>query len=246
MFAILGEILFETLTSPQGFRASTKYIYAEHQVVEAPPRLQWLTDGLERISLDLGFHAAFTNPKTQMDALRAAANDHQARALVFGNGIHRGYFIIEEIEEIHQQSADDGSFVSISARIQLREWVPGSEFDPNAAARMLAAAPGIVVQAIGGSSLEGGTAIAAPSPTIAGLITAFNPNQSIGPSNPTPSSSILQLSQPGAEQGLNYSWAKYESRGVSGILSSPSAGSPPAQSIQPADVLPSNIVRAAN
>jgi hypothetical protein len=89
MYALLGEIFFEVLTSPEVFRSTTDYHYAEHKVVEARPRLQWLATELQKISLDLGFHVAFTNPATQMNQLRRAAEDHQARALVFGNGVHR-------------------------------------------------------------------------------------------------------------------------------------------------------------
>src|SRR5438067_51253 len=130
MFALLGEIVFQTLTSPEGWHSSTEYSYAEHKVVEARPRLQWMAQELQKVSLELGFHVAFTNPATQMNLLRAAAEDHQARALVFGNGVHRGYFVIEALEEIFQQTADDGSYVAISARVELREWVPGADFDP--------------------------------------------------------------------------------------------------------------------
>jgi len=142
MFALLGEILFEVLISPEAFRASNAYSYAEHKVIEARPRLQWLSTDLQKISLDLGFHVAFTNPAQQMNLLRAAAEDHQARPLVFGNGLHRGYFVIESLEETHQQLADDGSYVAISARVELREWVPGADFDPFAPPRRSTPPPG--------------------------------------------------------------------------------------------------------
>src|SRR5215469_13528817 len=107
MFAVLGEIVFDTLTSPEALRASSEYHYAQHKVVEAQPRLQWLANELQKITLDLGFHLAFTNPTTQMNLLQAAAEDHQARALIFGNGVHRGYFVIESLEETFHQTADD-------------------------------------------------------------------------------------------------------------------------------------------
>jgi phage protein U len=125
MFALLGEIFFEVLTSFQGFRACSEYSYAEHKVVEAPPRLQWIADGLQHIELEMGFHVAFTSTVLMMLALRTAAEQHQAMPLVFGNGVFRGYFVIESIEETHQQLADDGSYVAISARVELREWAPG-------------------------------------------------------------------------------------------------------------------------
>jgi phage protein U len=147
MFAILGEITFQVLTSFEGFRSSSDYRYAEHKVVEARPRLQWLAQELQKISLEMGFHVAFTNPATQMNLLRAAGEDHQARALVFGNGVHRGYFVIESLEETHQQLADDGSFIAISARAELREWVPGAAFDPFAPPQTAIPPPGILFAA---------------------------------------------------------------------------------------------------
>ena len=75
MFAVLGEIVFEVLTSPESFQLAAAYSYAEHKVVEAAPRLQWLANELARISLKLRFHVAFTSPKAQMDTLRAAGED---------------------------------------------------------------------------------------------------------------------------------------------------------------------------
>jgi hypothetical protein len=38
------------------------------------------------------FHISFTDPAAQLAALLAAADDHQARALVLGNGVFRGFF----------------------------------------------------------------------------------------------------------------------------------------------------------
>jgi phage protein U len=153
MFAVLGEITFEVLTSFESFRSASDYRYAEHKVVEDRPRLQWLAQELQKISLEMGFHIAFMaftslrDPATAMNMLRAAAEDHQARALVFGNGVHRGYYIIENIEETHQQLADDGSFIAISARVELREWVPGAAFDPFAPPQTATPPPGILFDA---------------------------------------------------------------------------------------------------
>ena len=147
MFGQFGECVFENLTSPQAFRSVSEYTYAEHGVVHAAPRLQWMANDLQKIWLELGFHVAFVNPKIQMDLLRAAAEDHQARALVFGNGVHRGYFVIESLEETHHQLADDGGFIAISARVELREWVPGAAFDPFAPPQTATPPPGIIFAA---------------------------------------------------------------------------------------------------
>jgi phage protein U len=94
MFAVFGEILFEVLSSPSGFESSRSWDYAEHRVVKDRPKLQWIANALESLELDFHFHASFTDPSAQLDALTAAADDHNERPLVFGNGVHRGYFIV--------------------------------------------------------------------------------------------------------------------------------------------------------
>jgi phage protein U len=234
MYALLGEIVFEVLTSPEVFRSTTDYHYAEHKVIEARPRLQWLATELQKISLDLGFHVAFTNPATQMNRLRRAAEDHQARALVFGNGVHRGYFVVESIEETHHQDADDGSFVAISARVELCEWVPGGVgLDPLAPPRRSAPPPGIVTV----SPAFAQTGSAAP----AGSAPTFNPFQPIGLHNLLPTSAIVQLGQAGAGPGVTYSAATYSQPGVSGIVRSGPAAALPGNI---GNVSPSTIVRA--
>ena len=136
-WAQLGnDIVFEFLSSPETFRAQMEYHYAEHKVVEARPRLQWIAQELQKISLEMVFDVQFLgntilhDPTTAMNRLRAAGEDHQARALIFGNGNMRGYFVIESIEETFVWTADDGSIISSQARVELHEWVPGADFDP--------------------------------------------------------------------------------------------------------------------
>jgi Phage P2 GpU len=87
MFALFGEISFEVIGSPEVFESSRRFDYAEHRVVEDRPRLQWLAADLESITLAMLFHISFTDPAAQLAALLSAAYDHQARALVLGNGV---------------------------------------------------------------------------------------------------------------------------------------------------------------
>lgn len=233
MFAILGEILFDMLTSPETFRVSRGFRYAEHKIVEAPPRLQWTGNELQRIALDLALHIAFTNPATEMAALRAAAEDHQARALVFGNGVHRGYFVIESLEETFRQLADDGSYIAIEARVELHEWIPGADFDPLAPPQ-LTNPPSGIVQAAAGTA-------AAISGQLSAISQTFDPNQPINASNLLPASAVVQLGLVGAIGGVTYSSAHYSQPGVSGIIG---AGPAPLTPEDPADVPTSTIVRA--
>lgn len=132
MFALLGEIVFELTTAPEAFKSSKRWNYAEHRVVEGAPRLQWVGDSLETITIEMLFHASFTSPAAQMAALAAAASDHYARPLVFGNGDYRGYFIVSSISATTTQTSDAGDMIAIKARARLTQWVLSGELDPNA------------------------------------------------------------------------------------------------------------------
>jgi len=136
MFALLGEIPFEVLGSPETFESSRHFYYAEHRIIEDRPRLQWLAAELESITLAMLFHTSFTNPAAQLASLLAAARDHQARALVLGNGVFRGFFVVESVATSDIQLGADAAPIAIRVRANLREWAPGSEFDPAAPPRL--------------------------------------------------------------------------------------------------------------
>ena len=129
MFAILGEIVFESLTSPDSFESERTWDFAEHRVVEDRPTVQWMAAGLETIELDFRFHVSFTNPTLQAAALIAAASDHSARALVFGNGFHRGYFVVTAIRTTAKQMSAIGDLIAITIRARLKEWALESEIN---------------------------------------------------------------------------------------------------------------------
>jgi phage protein U len=135
MFALLGEIAFQAIGSPEAFESSRRFDYAEHRVVEDRPRLQWLAAELESVALEMLFHASFTDPAAQLAALMAAGDDHQARALVLGNGVFRGFFVVESVATRDIQLGADAAPIAIRVRARLREWAPGSEFDPAAPPR---------------------------------------------------------------------------------------------------------------
>jgi phage protein U len=221
MFAALGDIVFEVLNSPERFESTRAFSYAEHKPLEARPRLQWLSDDLEKISLELAFHSAWANPQTQMLLLAAAAEDHRARPLVFGNGILRGYFVMTSLQETHLHNADDGSLIYATARVELQEWALGSEIDPLAPPKPVTPPPAIIT---------------APTGTTAA---GFNPNAPLGPNNLLPESALVTLStlpagtyQPGA----------YNTPGTSPLVNNPPVTAPPTPKTMPGDVPVQRIV----
>ncbi|HTT75612.1 MAG TPA: phage tail protein [Candidatus Binataceae bacterium] len=133
MFATLGEITFEVLTSPVSFESSFRWTYAEHDVVEARPRLQWLSEGLRTIVFDLRFHASFTTPLAQLESLLAVAREHSAQALVLGNGEHLGYFVIVALRVASTQMTAVGDVIAMTVHLELKEWALSSEVDSTVA-----------------------------------------------------------------------------------------------------------------
>jgi phage protein U len=133
MFATLGAITFELLGSPYAYEASYRWTYAEHEVVEARPLLQWISEELQIISVDLRFHASFTDPAAQLDSLLATARAHRAQALVLGNGEHQGYFVITALRIASTVTTASGDIISLTVHMELKEWAFDSELDPTVA-----------------------------------------------------------------------------------------------------------------
>ena len=181
MFGVFGEIIFTLLSGPRTFESSRCWDYAEHRVVEDRSRLQWTGDGLERISLEMMFHASFTNPTAQLAALLAAASDHNARPLVLGNGDHRGYFVLTAVTTTLRQMSDDGDTIELMVRSELTEWALSLELDATATPRPTFIPLGLVATAVstGETPIYTASLLAAPgvSPilnTLAALAAAPN------------------------------------------------------------------------
>ncbi len=129
MFAVLGDILFEVIGSPETLDSVREYDFAEHRVIESRPRLQWLGNGLERLKLEMMLHASFTDPGAQMSVLRATAAAHRALPLVFGNGGFRGFFVIESLAQRSKQLSASGTPIAITVALSLKEWAALTELD---------------------------------------------------------------------------------------------------------------------
>ncbi len=129
MFAILGDIVFEVVSSPENLVSMRQYDYAEHRVVQNTPQLQWLADGLETLEFEMLLHGAVADPALRLFELETAAALHEALPLVFGNGDFRGFFVIAAIGAVSQQLSAAGDPLVIRVRMVLREWPLA--FDPN-------------------------------------------------------------------------------------------------------------------
>jgi len=128
MFALLGDIPFQVVGSPEALSDSRGYDYAEHRVVQARPRLQWLADELMTIRLEMLLHRSFTDPAASLLVLLQGAETHASLPLIFGNGDFRGYFVITKIDTLSRQLSGSGDMFAVTVRLSLCE--SPIEFDP--------------------------------------------------------------------------------------------------------------------
>lgn len=121
MFAMLGEVQFEVIGSPEGIASSRRYDYAVHRVIHDRPRLQWLAPDLEVLRFDLMLHRSFTNPAADLAVLAAAAQSYLPLPLIFGSGEFRGTFVIRELSTLSRQLSGSGVPIAIAVRIEMLE-----------------------------------------------------------------------------------------------------------------------------
>jgi phage protein U len=163
MFALLGDIPFQVVGSPQSLSDARRYDYAEHRVIQALPQLQWLANDLMTMHLEVLLHQAVNSPAVNLLALTEAAAAHQALPLIFGNGELKGYFVISAIDTLSRQLTGTGDIISMTVRIELLE--SPTSFDPAAAP-----IPTFIPLALGIASGTDSTTAAA---TVAGGLSAL-------------------------------------------------------------------------
>ncbi len=121
MYAQLGNIQFELLPI-ESLDERYSYNYAEHQVIEGKPLLQFIGDNLNEANISVRFHFAFCDPETQFNLLKAEADRHEALPFLFATGKNLGYYVICEISKNTVITADNGRPLCIEARLQLKEY----------------------------------------------------------------------------------------------------------------------------
>lgn len=121
MYAQLGNVQFELLPI-EALDEKFSYSFAEHQVIEGKPLLQFIGDNLDEANISLRFHFTFCDPEAQFNLLKAEAARHEALPLVFANGKYLGRYVVTEISKTTVMTADNGNPLCIEARLQLKEF----------------------------------------------------------------------------------------------------------------------------
>lgn len=127
MYAMLGDVRFELLTSFTDFEETHAASFAKHEVLAGRPRLQAMGNDLTQIRLSLKLHWRLGNVDAAYQGLMAAKESQQAQALVFGSGRFVGWFVIERLSSRTLIQDGHGRTAARELDVSLTEFVG----DPN-------------------------------------------------------------------------------------------------------------------
>ena len=127
MYAMIGDVRFEMLTSFNSIEESHKANFARHEVLAGRPRLQAMGNDLTALRLSVRLHWMIGNPDTAYDGLLAAKESQQAQAFVYGSGRFVGWFVIESLTERTLIQDSKGRTAARELDVELTEFVG----DPN-------------------------------------------------------------------------------------------------------------------
>ena len=122
VFATLGDALISPRLSPTALEARQGAVFAEHAIFSGAPRLQYTGRQLDTLSLTFDLHFSFCTPVQERAKLQAMLREHQAHALVFGDGSFWGWFVLESLNTTVEQCSPDGTPWCITMQSELREF----------------------------------------------------------------------------------------------------------------------------
>jgi len=122
MWAILGDIEFELLDSPQGMEHHFAAEYAQHALISKKPRLEPISSTLDEISLDIKLHNRLGNVPQRLRQIREALVAQEPLALVMGNGEYRGPWVLVDGVTTTTKTTADGQLLSATLKLSLLEY----------------------------------------------------------------------------------------------------------------------------
>jgi phage protein U len=139
-FCTLGLLVFDLIEwQPHTVKYTSDW--TQHQRIKQKPRLEPAGDALNTVSINLSWHVYFIDPALALDNLLTAQRVKKPMPLVFGNGDHKGWYVITEVEDTPLQTLADGTVLCSSARVSLLEYVGKVGELPEAPAMQRAGTP---------------------------------------------------------------------------------------------------------
>jgi phage protein U len=122
MYASLGDIVFQLLTSFDALSDKRETRYAELVLTQGKPNLQLAGETLTEFQMSIGFHAAFCHPEEEFLKLNNARVRGEILPFMYGNGYHEGDYVITTLERVIHQTDERGNFIQITCHLTLKEY----------------------------------------------------------------------------------------------------------------------------
>ncbi len=121
MYAQLGNIRFEGSRGFTSLEESFGVNYAQHERIRSKPRLERVGDNLDTISFDMYLHSQFTDPESDIAALRTYMQDGEILPLILGTGKVLGNFVIPNFTKTTEFTDPSGNLIAVSLSVELLE-----------------------------------------------------------------------------------------------------------------------------
>lgn len=95
--------------------------YAMQDVIEGPPRAQFMAPGTTESTLTLFLHASYCAPKQVLDALVAMADAADAYTLQAESGEVLGQYVITSVDDDPKRTLPDGTVIATTVTVALAD-----------------------------------------------------------------------------------------------------------------------------
>ncbi|MBK5145934.1 phage tail protein [Budviciaceae bacterium BWR-B9] len=121
-WAILGNFSFDIVSSPHSYGQRSATSWAEHSLIQGKPKLEFMGDELDEITLEVLFHNHLVKTETQLRLLREAKARHEPMALVMGDGEYKGPHVITNLDTNINTTTAGGRTRSATVTLTLKEY----------------------------------------------------------------------------------------------------------------------------
>lgn len=119
-----GKVVFEVsekaIRTFTDLNRSTRAVFATHEVINGPPRLQHTGRELSEVGFKIRFHHRFCDPVQEIKDLRTILETGDSRPLVIGSDVW-GHFVLEDLAESYLEVAGNGVVMIADVDLRLKE-----------------------------------------------------------------------------------------------------------------------------
>lgn len=120
-----GSIIFEAsserIRTWDGFQQTHRADFAEHEVIDAPERLEFTGRKGRELGLEVLLNIRFLDVQAEIEAFREILETGEPQVLIIG-GVPLGDYVLTEVQEGRNHADGHGRPISARLRLKLREY----------------------------------------------------------------------------------------------------------------------------